>query len=392
MLFAGTAVYAADNPPAPGLLRWKPADPPSYMYNVTDGNWQTYDTLAAQSVTWTFARPVDVTGFILYADSPDAQLHFTDVYGHVTAAAGASTTIPGAPFAVDVSQVKTVRLSSANAAQTVRVYELDVYGALSPIAPTTPYGLTAVGSDGAVQLNWSPSPYATGYKLSRTTYIGGNPVVQSVYGQTGSYRDTSVINGVSYYYTISAFNEFGESPASNPVYAYPYLPAPAAPTNLTAHPVDSLVLLQWNTVAGAVYYDVQRSYSGGSQATVATTVYGYYADADVQPGVAYTYTVRARNASGTSMWSNPATAVPSVPEPDRVLLTLVLSSGSVKEYDLTMAEAAGFADWYEARAAGSGPAAYPFRHNGSSGPFAERTDYITHSSIVTFEWDAYQSK
>lgn len=393
MMFAGTAAYADTNA-APGLLRGNPAAPPSAPhFAVTDGQWQTYETLSNESIVWSFPRPVDLSGFILYADSPDAQLYMIDSNGIAIAAAGASTTVPSAPFAIDVDRVKSVRITSANPGQSIRVYELDVYGSISPIAPSSPTGLSAIGSDGAVQLGWNADLYATGYRVKRSVMPSGPySVVQTVYGGT-QYRDAAVVNGTPYYYVVSAFNEFGESVNTAPVWAYPFQAAPAAPAHLTASAGDGQVMLQWETVTGAVYYNIKRSFApGGNYVTVANSVYGYYSDSTVVNGTTYSYVVTAVNGAGESAPSLPATAVPFAPLPDRVLLDIVLTGGTVKEYDLSVPEAAGFVSWYENRSNGTGPAAYPLIRNGSKGPFVTRTDYIAFSSIVSFEANAYKSR
>jgi hypothetical protein len=393
MMFAGTAAYAQTYA-APGLLRGKPAAPPATPhFAVTDGQWQTYETLWNESIVWSFPRPVDLTGFILYADSPDAQLYMIDSNGIAIAAAGASTTVPSAPFAIDVDRVKSVRITSANPGQSIRVYELDVFGSISPIAPSSPTGLGAAGSDGAVQLSWDADLYATGYRVKRSLMPAGPySVVQTVYGGT-HYRDTSVVNGTPYYYVVSAFNEFGESANSSPVWAYPFQSAPAAPAHLTASGGDGQVMLQWETVTGAVYYNIRRSVvPEGNYSTVANSVYGYYLDSAVVNGTTYSYIVTAVNGAGESAPSFPATAVPIAPVPDRVLLDIVLTGGAVKEYDLSVAEAAGFVSWYENRSNGVGPAVYPLIRNDNKGPFVTRTDYIAFPSIVSFEANAYKSR
>ncbi|TMV51304.1 hypothetical protein FE783_05845 [Paenibacillus mesophilus] len=393
MMFAGTAVYAETNA-APGLLRGKPASPPAPpRFAVTDGQWQTYETISNESIVWSFPRPVDLTGFILYADSPDAQLYMIDSNGIAIAAAGASTTVPSAPFAIDVDRVKSLRLTSANPGQSIRVYELDVYGSVSPIAPSSPTGLVAAGSDGAVQLSWDADLYATGYRVKRSMLPSGPySVVQTVYGGT-QHRDTTVVNGTPYYYVVSAFNEFGESANSAPVWAYPYQSAPAAPAHLTASAGDGQVVLQWETVTGAVYYHIKRSVvPGGNYTTVASSVYGYYMDSAVENGTVYSYVVTAVNGAGESAPSTPASVVPFAPLPDRVLLNIVLTGGAVKEYDLSVPEAAAFVSWYETRSNGAGPAAYPLIRNDNKGPFVTRTDYIAFPSIVSFEANAYKSR
>ncbi|MEF3301825.1 fibronectin type III domain-containing protein [Paenibacillus sp. GYB003] len=394
MLFTGAVAYADSNPIAPGLLRWQPGSSPAGMqYGATDGNLQSYVSLQGGSIVWTFPRPVDLTGFAFYADSPDAQLYMIDANGVGLAAAGASTTVPTAPFAVSVNGVKSIRVSPAVQGEPVRVYELDVYGSLSRIVPNAPTGLVATGGDRIVKLDWNAEPNATGYKVKRSSMYGGPySVIRHVYGTT-HFQDGTVTNGMPYYYVVSAFNEFGESADSSQAYAYPVLHPPAAPTHLTASPGDGQVMLQWETVTGAVYYNVKRADSpGGPFKTVTQTVYGYYADRSAENGTTYTYIVTALNGAGESYPSNAVTAVPVAALPDRAMLVVTLADRVTKEYDLPLQEADAFVAWYAQRSGGSGPSVYALdRHDNNRGPFASRTDYIRFDSIVSFEVNAYKS-
>lgn len=393
VLFAGTTVYAADSNPPAGLLRGQlPSPPASPQFAFTDGNWSSYGFLGTESIVWNFVRPVDLTGFIWYADSPDAQLYMIDANGAVLAAVGAATTIPSAPFAIDVSRVKSVRITSANPGQSIRVYELDVYGSVSPIVPAAPSGLTAVGQDRAVQLDWNGDMYASYYRVKRASnYYGPYSVVQTVYGT--HYRDATVVNGTPYYYVVSALNEFGESANSSITYAVPFQQVPTAPAHVTAAAEDGQVALQWESVTGAVYYNIKRATAPDqTYVTVGSSVYGYFKDTQVVNGTTYSYVVTAKNEAGESAPSAAVTVTPTAPLPDRVLLFIILTGGTMKEYDLSVAEAAGFVDWYISRSIGEGAAVYPLTRYDNLGPFAGRIDYIAFPSIVSFETNAYKAK
>ncbi|GAA3405237.1 fibronectin type III domain-containing protein [Paenibacillus hodogayensis] len=395
LLLVGTTAYAAPYTAQPGLLRWQPgvSESGGYQYGATDGNPQTFITVSNEPVVWTFPRPVDLTGFIFYADSPDAQLYLLDVNGTEVAAAGAYTTEPTAPFPIQMSAVKSLRVKSAKPANAVRVYELDVYGKVSAIAPGVPTSLRANGMDRTVQLDWRDSQYALGYRVKRSMTPGGPySVVQTVYGTT--YADKSVMNGYGYYYVVSAFNEFGESGNSDPAYAVPYLPVPSTPASLSAYPGDGQVMLQWPTVTGAVYYNVKRAvWPGGGFTTVAQTVYGYYTDTSAANGVTYAYTVSAMNASGESGPSIVATAMPVAPQPDRAMLVVTLTDRLLKEYDVSLQEAEAFAAWYAAGPNGPrGPVFTIDRSAANKGPYSKRLDYIAYASVVSFEINAYRSR
>ena len=100
---------------------------------------------------------------------------------------------------------------------------------------------------------------------------------------------------------------------------------PDTPTDLTARPADTQVLLAWSAALGALEYNVKRSLtSGGPYVTVASDVIGpAYVDTDVVNGTRYYYVVSGQNTLGESGDSNEASAVPNIP-PDLVVSSLTL--------------------------------------------------------------------
>lgn len=90
--------------------------------------------------------------------------------------------------------------------------------------------------------------------------------------------------------------------------------APAAPTGLTATAGNTQVVLGWTASSGATSYNVYRgTTSGGESATaiatgIATTA---YTNTGLTNGTTYYYKVTAVNTSGTSGYSNEASAIPS---------------------------------------------------------------------------------
>ena len=79
------------------------------------------------------------------------------------------------------------------------------------IVPAAPAAVLASPGDGAVPLRWQRSFGATSYTVLRSTSSGG-PYAPIASGLTGaSYTDTSVINGTTYHYTVTASNAAGTS-------------------------------------------------------------------------------------------------------------------------------------------------------------------------------------
>jgi len=92
--------------------------------------------------------------------------------------------------------------------------------------------------------------------------------------------------------------------------------APAAPTGLVATAGNTQVALSWTASSGATTYNVYRGTSAGGESTTAiatgigTTT---YTNTGLTNGTTYYYKVTAVNASGTSGYSNEASATPAAP-------------------------------------------------------------------------------
>jgi len=107
-------------------------------------------------------------------------------------------------------------------------------GAPSAI-PAAPAALHASPGDGAVPLRWQQSFGASSYTVMRATSSGGpySTIAMDVTG--GSYTDTSVTNGTTYYYTVTAANAAGASANSPEDSATPVHPLVNIATGGTAN-------------------------------------------------------------------------------------------------------------------------------------------------------------
>ena len=102
----------------------------------------------------------------------------------------------------------------------------------APTAPGAPLNLTATGGNQQVSLAWTASTGATSYNVKRAA-INGGPYTTVASPAGTSYTDTTVTNGTTYYYVVTAVSASGESANSNQASATPSAtpPAPAPPTN-----------------------------------------------------------------------------------------------------------------------------------------------------------------
>ncbi|APO46800.1 hypothetical protein BS614_23990 [Paenibacillus xylanexedens] len=93
---------------------------------------------------------------------------------------------------------------------------------------------------------------------------------------------------------------------------------------------------------------------------------------------------------------DPTISTPN-PEPqpagDRAILTVSMTTGLEKEYDLPMSDVNTFLSWYDVRDTGTGPSKFAInKYSNNKGPFSKRTDYVIFDKILTFEVSEYTTK
>jgi fibronectin type 3 domain-containing protein len=182
----------------------------------------------------------------------------------------------------------------------------------APPPPGAPAGLQATPGNTQVSLSWTASTGATSYHVKRSTTSGG-PYTQVSAPTVANFADTSLTNGTTYYYVVSALNATGESANSSQASATPIAPVtpPAAPTGLQATAGNAQVSLTWTGSAGATGYHVKRSTtSGGPYAQVAAPATTSDVDTGLTNGTTYYYAVSALNAAGESANSSQASGTP----------------------------------------------------------------------------------
>jgi len=181
-------------------------------------------------------------------------------------------------------------------------------------APDAPSGLTASPGKNKVALLWKPVTKETtgapvdglaGYDIYRSLEPGefaGAPINQKPVQDT-SYTDTGLVNGTVYYYRVSALRgaapPFTEGAQSDGVSARPAdTEPPAVPAGLQAVPGDGSVSLSWDPdmeedLAGYYVYSKAPGGEGLKRLNDAPTDRITYKDADVKPGLEYSYAVTA---------------------------------------------------------------------------------------------------
>ncbi len=198
--------------------------------------------------------------------------------------------------------------------------------ATTSTVPGAPTITTATPGNGQVQLIWNaPSPNGnapiTGYNVYRSTTSGSETLLTNL-GNVTTYTDSSVTNGTTYYYKVTAVNGGGESPFSNEVTVTPRTVA-GPPQNLAVTPGSGQNALTWtapvsNGGAAITGYNVYCSTTAGTQGakvnpTLITTL--AYTDTTcngtpLANGTTYYYEVTAVNVAGEGSPSAQVNAIP----------------------------------------------------------------------------------
>ncbi len=191
-----------------------------------------------------------------------------------------------------------------------------------PIPPTEPENLNSTTGYGYVYITWE-EPFHDGntdiieYRIYRGLDPGDITYLDSVSAPVTSYNDTTVENGVTYYYNVTAVNAQGESPPSS-LYMVPGN-SPGAPENTAAEAGDGYVYLSWDEPGDdggfpITEYRVYRGTSPGEEVLLdnLTADDVHYNDTAVENWETYHYYVTAVNERGESL---PGTGVSAMPIP-----------------------------------------------------------------------------
>ncbi|MFW9914322.1 MAG: SBBP repeat-containing protein [Candidatus Thorarchaeota archaeon] len=187
--------------------------------------------------------------------------------------------------------------------------------------PTPPTQLMAsLTASHQVLLTWSSpldegnSPII-GYRIYRGTSSG---FYDSFLAETTSedFVDTTVVDGVTYYYIVTAVNALGESLFSNEVSTTPTA-IPTVPQNFSATSGDNFIELSWIPPiddGGSVItsYRIYRGTTSGIYALIGIVTTGMsFNDTTARAGTTYYYIVSAVNGVGESLFSDEISATPT---------------------------------------------------------------------------------
>jgi fibronectin type 3 domain-containing protein len=263
-------------------------------------------------VTLSWAASTGATGY-------NVKQSLTSGSGYTTLISSPTTTQPpfidtglagGATYYYVVSAIKTIpSCESANSSEaTAKTTGICV----APAAPV----IAATPANGSVTVNWPAITGAVSYTVARSATSGtGYATIGTV--KTGTtFIDGNVVNGVTYYYVVTASNGTCSSVNSNQASTAPACTPPVAPTGVSVTAGNGSATLKWSASAAAVSYSIYRNTTGSDPFTfVNSTSQLTFTDSNVVNDTKYYYVVRASNGSCASGNSTVASVTPACTPP-----------------------------------------------------------------------------
>ncbi|MEX2620038.1 MAG: fibronectin type III domain-containing protein, partial [Egibacteraceae bacterium] len=255
-----TATNAVGTGPASAPVSVTPGEPP----------------VAPGAPTGVTATPGDASAVVAW--DPPADDGGSPITAYTVTATGGGETVSQSTSDTSLSLVEltngvtyAVSVTATNAAGTGPA---SAPVSVTPVAPATapgaPTGVTATPGDASAVVAWDApeddggSP-VTGYTVTATPAVTATAVESVIQALALGPADSHVVvvergpedrealvgglvNGTTYAITVSATNEVGAGPASDPVFVTPEAPAtaPGAPTGVTATPGDASAVVAWD--------------------------------------------------------------------------------------------------------------------------------------------------
>ncbi len=301
----------------------------TYMYRIYA--WNTYgDSFFSNELSVVAESPVAPVGLAALTDDNRVTLEWTcntepNVLYYVIDRSTSQTTgfkaVAVAFQACHITDYRVVngttyyyRIMAVNTLGLQSGYSSTVSVNPGPQPPLPPTGLAAVAGDGWIDLTWSANtePDLSHYRVYRSLDEGSGYTLRAQVYTGQDYSDTSVTNGITYYYRITSVDIGSqESGYSNTASATPQAnQPPMAPTNLAASAVSSTVIdLTWQDNAmDETGFKIERKTGGGGFNEILTLSADMtsVSDTGLTPGTVYTYRIRAYNSYGHSPYSNEA--------------------------------------------------------------------------------------
>jgi hypothetical protein len=215
-------------------------------------------TGASMTMTLALDRPAPPWGAVIIVSSDNASLTFP----LITVAAGATNASYSFTASSQLPPSTPINITASYNGVRKAAFHVRPNSGGPPAAPV---GLAAVAGDQSVTLSWTATSGASSYNVKRARAANGS--FQTIYAglKSPGFIDNTVINDVSYYYKVSAVNDFGEGQNSAVQSATPTRGPVGAPTimpvlaDVVAGSTSVLVTLTGSVGGSFIYYTLDGS-------------------------------------------------------------------------------------------------------------------------------------
>ena len=238
------------------------------------------------TVTWESVK--GATSYYIYRKNGDGS------YKKIGSSTGTSysdtTPLPG------ITYTYTVRGIKKSSGSTVKT-SCDKAG-LSAMVKISAVELKSASMSGEnIAVKWTALSNVDGYLIYRKVGEGSYAAAATITdGTTASWKDSDVVPGETYTYTVRAYVYDGDLMVRGPYYSagISILAAPPVPEMTGAVTFSGRNLVTWNSVQGATGYYVYRKVEGGSYKKIAAVKdVTFYKDSSAVAGTTYIYAVRS---------------------------------------------------------------------------------------------------
>lgn len=177
--------------------------------------------------------------------------------------------------------------------------------------PLVPPSIAANASVGQVAVNWAEITGAYSYKIFRGESSSSlSLLAENISG--GSYVDTTVVKGSTYFYGVKSVDEVDSEMSSLSSATVPL----DAPSSVSALTTTDNIRVSWSEVSGAISYKVFRGTSSGALSFIATVEgSNLYVDSSVDGSTRYYYAIKTFNNSDSNLSSEAnALSAPLAPQ------------------------------------------------------------------------------
>lgn len=270
---------------------------------VPDNLRKVSGTVSSITLGWDASTDdVAVTGYHLYRNG-------------TLIASPAGTTYTDTGLTVSTTYIYTISAYDNAANESAVSAPYSTASSADTTAPSVPSNVhTTSVLDTSISIAWNASTddvAVTGYKVYRNGSLAGTTV-------SSSFTDTGLLPVTDYVYTVQAYdvasNMSAASVGLDTQTAYDTT-SPSIPNNLVAYSrTDTSITLSWDLSTDSVAVSGYDVYRGASQTPIVTTSSPSYTDSGLNVNTAYTYKVRAHDASGNNSAQSSQLSTSTLPD------------------------------------------------------------------------------